>query len=101
METLHHPYLLLYFLCSYPTYEEWKQYPCSTVPLILPVLILPMRNGNECSKAAPHLISSGSYPTYEEWKHIFSSSSFIFPFGSYPTYEEWKLSSNQTSVYPS
>ena len=58
----------------------------------LPVLILPMRNGNFAEKyASKNSHISGSYPTYEEWKLVTTSSFSWNSYGSYPTYEEWKL----------
>jgi len=82
--------------CSYPTYEEWKHYFHLNTMDDLPVLILPMRNGNSrsfCHRSI-FFLSLSSYPTYEEWKQgikIIKTSNGIYC--SYPTYEEWKLSS--------
>jgi len=59
------------FLCSYPTYEEWKQ------------LFLHFSNCH---------FDFGSYPTYEEWKQGYALDYNAEKVeGSYPTYEEWKL----------
>ena len=56
-------------ICSYPTYEEWKQ---AFSPKF-----------KKCS--------IGSYPTYEEWKQYNKFGFNCRLYGSYPTYEEWKL----------
>ena len=56
-------------LCSYPTYEEWKQDWSLTEDLNL----------------------RSSYPTYEEWKPNTTDNVSVLNESSYPTYEEWKL----------
>ena len=77
--------------CSYPTYEEWKQYRKTfDITYINVVLILPMRNGNVSLCNNTNAVYYCSYPTYEEWKHpTFNKNKLTFP-RSYPTYEEWK-----------
>ena len=61
--------LSLLIVCSYPTYEEWKQADFSA-----------------------HVnFNSRSYPTYEEWKPKTLYKPSNISYSSYPTYEEWKL----------
>ena len=69
METFSLLLLIIPFLSSYPTYEEWKQLQAQTC------LSLFQR----------------SYPTYEEWKQDIHPLSSVDVLCSYPTYEEWKL----------
>ncbi len=38
---------------------------------VIPVLILPMRNGNSFSYKSSAFKLPSSYPTYEEWKPFF------------------------------
>jgi len=61
---------VLNILCSYPTYEEWKQISIASF----------MSSIVKCS-----------YPTYEEWKPRQQLEQKPFATScSYPTYEEWK-----------
>jgi len=68
METKFLPRYYIIFICSYPTYEEWK--------LSFIVILL--------------LSTISSYPTYEEWKLSFIVILLLSTISSYPTYEEWK-----------
>ena len=67
----------MFFPCSYPTYEEWKQYMAN-------VFVTGM--------------TGSSYPTYEEWKHCTSFDTCGWCISSYPTYEEWKLDMEEEAV---
>ena len=65
------------FICSYPTYEEWKQYFAHNLKIFSFVLILPMRNGNKSEMITQSLPPQCSYPTYEEWKLSNFNSSIL------------------------
>ena len=67
------PFSSVTYLCSYPTYEEWKLYK------------------EERSKKQ----DLGSYPTYEEWKQLKLKIAILCLQSSYPTYEEWKHEGNR------
>jgi len=72
METFSLLLLIIPFLSSYPTYEEWKR--------------------RYFSFNLPRSFSTSSYPTYEEWKHSLANPILsVCNTSSYPTYEEWKL----------
>ena len=71
METLSLQVLIPHFLCSYPTYEEWKH--------LYNIFFY-------------KIIWHCSYPTYEEWKRKNRRNNVERKRCSYPTYEEWKLS---------
>jgi len=89
-------FLLTYpgrFLCSYPTYEEWKLYlQQAQLSVTRNVLILPMRNGNPGLNEIIAMSKERSYPTYEEWKLKLIVGDLRGMDCSYPTYEEWKPS---------
>jgi len=55
---------------SYRTYEEWKlEMPISLPTYVVPVLTVPMRNGNlKYSFSGGGKTPMRSYRTYEEWK---------------------------------
>ena len=100
------------YICSYRTYEEWKQDGENgevgkgnvlTVPMRngnfrnessfivnVTVLTVPMRNGNLVAVVKLKLLIAGSYRTYEEWKPLTTVVIGLSTASSYRTYEEWK-----------
>jgi len=55
---------------SYRTYEEWKLLWNFYIQQFIPVLTVPMRNGNPYTSLFHLPYFSSSYRTYEEWKHL-------------------------------
>ncbi len=81
---------------SYRTYEKWKLLSSWKVRSTSLVLTVPMRNGNPVRFRAYLTNNSSSYRTYEEWKPQKREPKLkVYP-GSYRTYEEWKLSQGYT-----
>ena len=75
---------------SYRTYEEWKLLWNFYIQQFIPVLTVPMRNGNPYTSLFHLPYFSSSYRTYEEWKLTGGSGTGKTTYGSYRTYEEWK-----------
>ena len=110
-------------VCSYPTYEEWKQFINIDLFLFWVTQFLSYLWGMETFHpfyifhfsylflsylwgmetlflyVYAQLNLKRSYPTYEEWKHRSLSGVFFLTFSSYPTYEEWKLEWNILDIF--
>jgi len=87
-----------WYLCSYPTYEEWKHSTRKPRFIFINCSYPTYEEWKPKTKDEIKTILSRSYPTYEEWKQFLSNSFVIARSSSYPTYEEWKLEEEMITI---
>ncbi len=77
--------------CSYPTYEEWKLLLLHITKChFFIVLILPMRNGNKILSFMQYSREIVLILPMRNGNLLFLSFYILLFYCSYPTYEEWK-----------